>query len=222
MKAVCFDDYQTLRYLYINGGRIEVELAKALKRRIDLNFRFLDCYNLESRKAEKTRKNDMRETSLIEIITSVLKKLGYDTNAMKDMIIDSLVEATDKWKTCYYPDTFEVLGYIKERGYKLGLITNTHWPFPMEVRERYNTFFDVITISYEHGFVKPHPKIFQDTVTLLGVTPSDCIHVGDDPVADIQGAKGAGLSTVFINRNNIRNVVSDYEIAALEELKLIL
>jgi len=59
-------------------------------------------------------------------------------------------------------------------------------------------------LSYEHGYVKPHPSIFVATLDKLGTNANQCLHVGDDPIADIQGAKSIGMKTAFINKREIK------------------
>lgn len=50
------------------------------------------------------------------------------------------------------------------------------------------------------GFAKPDPRIFLAAATQLGVAPENILHVGDDPLLDIVGARDAGLRTAWINR----------------------
>ena len=222
IKVVCFDDYLTLRYPTATGDSIEHELSLALGSRLDLDDRFATLYLVESENAEKNRQETQRETSIFDIISRVLNQLGYESSNVSDIIFESAIEATSKWRSEYYPDVFDTLSYLRDKGYKLGLISNTHWYYPDTVRQRYQPFFDVITISYEHGYVKPHPRIFLDTVEILGVLPDECIHVGDNPEADINGAHMAGLKTVFINRSQAVNVNADYTISRLNDLCKIL
>jgi len=47
------------------------------------------------------------------------------------------------------------------------------------------------------GAEKPNPALFQHAIRLAGASPADCWMVGDNPVADIQGARQAGLSAVL-------------------------
>jgi len=74
-----------------------------------------------------------------------------------------------------------------------------------------------MTLSYEHGFAKPHPSIFVDTLKKLRTNASNCLHVGDDPIADIKGAKSIGMKTAFIKRREIETE-ADIEIKQLSEL----
>lgn len=52
----------------------------------------------------------------------------------------------------------------------------------------------------EVGVAKPDPRIFAAASAALGVAPEQLLHVGDDPVLDVQGARDAGLRTAWLNR----------------------
>lgn len=51
------------------------------------------------------------------------------------------------------------------------------------------------------GVAKPDPRIFSMAAERLGVAPDEILHVGDDPVLDVVGARDAGLRTAWINRS---------------------
>ena len=113
----------------------------------------------------------------------------------------------------------ETLKALRERGYMLGLISNSHWRWLTDQKRSMETFFDVITLSYEHGFAKPHPSIFNTTLDKLGVDADRCLHVGDNPISDIQGAREAGLKTAFVKRDESESD-SDIHIKELNDLLL--
>ena len=93
----------------------------------------------------------------------------------------------------------EMLNELKEQGYLLGIITNGRSQFQaraidgLGVRE----YFDVILISEVEQVRKPQVEIFQRAMNRLGVSASDSIFVGDHPEADIVGAKGAMMKTIW-------------------------
>jgi putative hydrolase of the HAD superfamily len=93
----------------------------------------------------------------------------------------------------------EMLNELKEQGYLLGIITNGRSPFQaraidgLGIRE----YFDVILISEVERVRKPQVEIFQRAMNRLGVSASDSIVVGDHPEADIVGAKGAMMKTIW-------------------------
>lgn len=61
-------------------------------------------------------------------------------------------------------------------------------------------YFDGMVISSEVGASKPHPRIFEAALRMAGALPSECLHVGDDLKADIEGAQAAGVATFQVKR----------------------
>lgn len=55
-------------------------------------------------------------------------------------------------------------------------------------------------LAGEVGVAKPDASIFLHACERLGVEPQHVLHVGDDPLADVIGARDAGLRTAWINR----------------------
>ena len=60
----------------------------------------------------------------------------------------------------------------------------------------------VSVTARETGHAKPDAPIFHATCERLGVAPHEVLHVGDDPLLDVHGAREAGLRTCWINRRN--------------------
>jgi HAD superfamily hydrolase (TIGR01549 family) len=60
--------------------------------------------------------------------------------------------------------------------------------------------FDALIISAEVGAAKPDPRIFEAALAALSVEPSRAAHVGDNPGADIAGARAAGIHSFWLNR----------------------
>ncbi|NLC08061.1 MAG: HAD family hydrolase [Syntrophomonadaceae bacterium] len=89
---------------------------------------------------------------------------------------------------------------------KIGLICNTGTS-PGQVlrqllkREKIDHFFKVLTFSNEVGVAKPNPKIFELTLTQLGLEPEVTVHIGDNPISDIRGAREAGMKTIWYSRS---------------------
>jgi putative hydrolase of the HAD superfamily len=105
-----------------------------------------------------------------------------------------------------YPEAREVLEALRPR-YRLGLISN----FDGRLREvlrhlEIAELFEVIAISSEIGADKPDPFAFERALQLAGVTPSEALHVGDDPECDWQAAAAAGLQVFPLDRpkNDLR------------------
>jgi len=83
-------------------------------------------------------------------------------------------------------------------------------------------YFNFRVSARAAGVAKPDPAIFARASALAGVPPQAMLHVGDDPECDVLGAKAAGFSAVWLNRDGRiwprEDCVPDLEIADLDEL----
>ena len=59
---------------------------------------------------------------------------------------------------------------------------------------------DVIVTSALVGWEKPDARTFFAALDPLGVTPADALHIGDQPLSDIKGARAIGMATALIDR----------------------
>lgn len=90
---------------------------------------------------------------------------------------------------------------LAARGIALGIVSNTGRT-PGSVLRRYLerqgllSYFAAVSFSDEVGVRKPEGEIFRRTLTKLGSAPGEAAHVGDNPVADVEGARSLGLRAV--------------------------
>lgn len=118
----------------------------------------------------------------------------------------------------------EVLQELKRQGRKLGLVCNTGRTPGWAVRQLLDSYgvlkyFDAMAFSNEERVRKPAAEIFQRVVGSLEVSPERVVHIGDNPVADIAGAKGLGMMAVLIGSPaDDVSVEPDARIASLPEL----
>ena len=61
-------------------------------------------------------------------------------------------------------------------------------------------YFEHIVISSEVGCEKPHKDIFLHAASLFGVSPGQCLHIGDDERRDLEGATSAGMNALLVDR----------------------
>jgi putative hydrolase of the HAD superfamily len=96
-------------------------------------------------------------------------------------------------------DTRDTLAELRRRGLKLGVITNG--PGVMQRRKLamlgLEHAFDAVLVSDEERVRKPDPEIFRRALARLEVAARRAVFVGDHPVADVDGAHGAGLLAVW-------------------------
>lgn len=222
VKAVTFDDFNTLRYS--NGEKEDIiyPILRALKRELDIKEdKFLKEYFIADAAYRKRLRETLRESLLDDIVSDALKACGYKPRNARGIVWNAVDEGLITRESLWFPDAKRTLSTLQERGYRLGLISNTHWRISGNLRTELKKFFDVVTLSYEYGYAKPHPSIFLVTLNKMGTTASSCLHVGDDPIADIQGAKNVGMKTAFIKRGKMK-AHADIQIERLSELTTLL
>lgn len=103
-----------------------------------------------------------------------------------------------------YPEVPALLQALKQRGFRLGIVTNGVADLQ---REKLNgcgllPLFDASVASGEIDCGKPDPGIFRHICRELGVAEADCVMVGDNPERDVAGALAAGMKAVWVQRHS--------------------
>ncbi len=123
-----------------------------------------------------------------------------------------------------FPYTVEILAYLQQR-YALHILTNGFsdvQAIKLKSAGLTGYFLEVVS-SDTIGFKKPSKEIFEYIVHKIGADPADCLMIGDNLEADIQGALNAGIDCVFFNPGGISHEKqTTYEIGCLSELKNLL
>src|SRR3990172_11961105 len=96
-----------------------------------------------------------------------------------------------------FPDSLDTLRWLKSEGYRLGSVTNRGYAGPRFRQELddlgLTPLFEVVAVSCEVGYMKPHPRIFQYALDAMGLQPEEAVMVGDSLRADVEGAKTIGM-----------------------------
>jgi HAD superfamily hydrolase (TIGR01509 family) len=101
------------------------------------------------------------------------------------------------------------LAQLRARGLALALVSNTMRTPGVALRkvlDRYGVleYFAHTTFSDEVGIRKPDPEIFALTLRALRVDAAAAVHVGDDPILDILGARKAGLRAIQVTSASLK------------------
>ncbi|MCQ9131308.1 HAD family hydrolase [Streptomyces hilarionis] len=98
-----------------------------------------------------------------------------------------------------YPDAHDVLRGLRERGLRVGVVSNIGWDLRPVFREHgLDAHVDAYTLSYEHGVQKPDPRLFAIACEALGADPHSTLMVGDNRWAD-GGAAALGCAVQFVD-----------------------
>ncbi|GAA0218696.1 HAD family hydrolase [Cryptosporangium japonicum] len=101
------------------------------------------------------------------------------------------------------PEAAAMLTALRERGLRVGLLSNTIWgrDHHERVLERDGVLdlFDGAVYTSEIPWTKPHPQAFRAAMEAVGVDdPASCVFVGDRLFDDIYGAQAAGMRAVHV------------------------
>ncbi|MCS6897479.1 MAG: HAD-IA family hydrolase, partial [Nitrospira sp.] len=119
-----------------------------------------------------------------------------------------------------YPETIATLTGLKRRGMELGIISNFDTRLFTVIRGLgIADFFDTVTISSLAHAAKPAARIFQLAVSKHAVEPEEALHVGDSVRDDLEGAEGAGLRAVLLDREGKQVVYKDCSIRTLSDVE---
>lgn len=101
-----------------------------------------------------------------------------------------------------YPDAHRALSLLKERGLKMGIVTNGLQSDVNEILPKVNLqdFFDIVVVINTLRKMKPDVEVFNYAIQELKTTPGKTIFVGDEVETDYMGAQKAGLTAYLIDR----------------------
>ncbi|MEO6726928.1 MAG: HAD-IA family hydrolase [Blastocatellia bacterium] len=117
-----------------------------------------------------------------------------------------------------YDDVAPTLAELKQRGLRLGVISNFDSRLDDVLRAcELEQFFDSVHISTRVGAAKPDPAIFQAALREHSIEPQQAIHVGDALREDIEGAKAVGIRAILLDRNN-HHTDNSSRITSLDQL----
>jgi putative hydrolase of the HAD superfamily len=101
-----------------------------------------------------------------------------------------------------FPDSASVLAALRQRGFRLGVLTNGNHEQQLEKLTAVGLLdlVDVVCTSELIGFQKPDPRAFQTLAASLDAEPADCLFIGDNPEHDVAGARAAGMRAGLVDR----------------------
>jgi len=164
-----------------------------------------------------------RGTGTVEITTStslaeLLARKGFRNvpEAVVREALDAMYAVTQQnW--VLEDDAIQTLEILQERGYRLGMISNTSDDKNVQQlvdRWKLRPYFESIVTSAGCGIRKPDERIFRLALDHFEVSPEAVAMVGDTLEADILGANQIGIHSIWITR---RVEGPDFEARPLRE-----
>lgn len=166
--------------------------------------RFYQALSEVNQELGALRSTQMREIVSAERFRRTLVQAGLDDTPETARLgaslslahMDLLASATE-----VPPTHTQFVARASER-YPIALVSNfDHAPTARRVIQtgQVADYFACTVISAEHGWRKPHQKIFRDTLAQLKVSPQSALFVGDSPHDDVTGAQQVGMDIAWVN-----------------------
>jgi len=156
--------------------------------------------------------------------TDTFKQLGIIDEKKIEQLSNTYLEQSPL-KTGLYPHAIETLGYLKQKGYRMFLLTNG-FKEVQKVKIAHSgldLFFDRMITSEEAGYQKPHRRIFDFALKTVNSKKNESLMIGDDLDTDIEGALKYGLDCVLFNPNKKKHRQKvNFEIESLHQLTFFL
>ena len=117
-----------------------------------------------------------------------------------------------------YEDVIPSLERLGAAGLRLAVVSNWDSHLPVLLSDLgLSSRFDAVLVSALEETGKPDPEIFRRACARLDVPPERALHVGDSPREDYEGARGAGLAALLLDREGRHPAVPD-RVESLSEL----
>jgi len=138
--------------------------------------------------------------------------------------LDGYARAVAGWCTVF-GDTRETLTTLRERGYRLGVLSNTWWAADWHnadlAAHGLAHLLDALVYTSDLDRSKPHPSAFRAIASRLGIAPEACVMIGDRQIDDVSGARAAGMRAIWRRNESgfpASDVAPDAIVDALAEL----
>jgi putative hydrolase of the HAD superfamily len=132
-------------------------------------------------------------------------------------------EIYEEWAACQhfflYDDVAPALRELATRGLKIGLISNSHRC--LASFERHFSLQGLIATaisSSEHGYLKPHPSIFELALKRAGVSAHEAVMVGDSYPHDVEGARHVGMRGILVQRTPSMSATVPPDVPVIRDL----
>ena len=204
-KAVFFDAGGTLFHPYPSVGEIYRDVAARYGSHApagELQRLFVEAWRkrdglgaLQSHLNEKIEKEGWRE--LVRQVFDQAGGVEDFENFFEELYV--IFARPEVWRL--YPGVLAVLGELKKRGHRLGIVSN--WDSRLlKLCEGLglNPYLEFVLASAVFGASKPSPRIFGEALRQTGVLPEEAVHIGDSYEDDVKGALAAGIAAILIER----------------------
>lgn len=195
------------------AAKVSVAIDSFLNVYIPINFSYWKKY-----REEKVTKKELKYLRLKETFDAL--KISIEDEVIHHLADEYIAKLPNY--NHVFDGTFEILKYLKNK-YQLHIITNGFEEIQTKKMKKsgIHDFFDVIITSESVGVKKPNKKVFEYALNKVNANASNCIMIGDNLEADIEGALNCGIQAIHFNSENSntipKNITSIHNLLDLKE-----
>lgn len=188
IKAVIFDMYETLITHFKTPLYFGSDMAKDAGIPEEI---FLPAW----RETEDDRTCGRKSTD--EVIASLLKSNNCYSDDLFDMMMSKRIKTKIDCFNHLHSDIIPMMEGLKKRGIMVGLISNCFTEEATVIKDSVLfPYFDEAMLSCEQGTRKPGEDIYYRCINKLGVSPEECLYVGDGGSSELDTASKIGMKAM--------------------------
>ncbi|HUP27818.1 MAG TPA: HAD-IA family hydrolase [Chloroflexia bacterium] len=160
------------------------------------------------------------ENLWLEYYISIFREVGAAPQA-PDLAREIYAQYNRPGAWTLYPDVLPTLEHLSSQGYIIGVISDWSSNLPATILlplgiGQYVSFMVVSTVQRE---AKPGWGLYREALARAGVQPQEAVHIGDNYVNDVLGARAAGIRGILLDREGVHTTRLDCpRITTLKEL----
>lgn len=216
-KAIFFDRDGTLTY----GNKEKMKWYKEIveewsKKKFELDYdKVMRLFEVACYPKQGLKSIDEEKAFWKRYYEELLKGEGI-TDSIEEKAELLLSELWCNNERSLYDEVIEVMEYFKNKGYKIGIISDTSPSLQITLENLgLGKYIDSYTCSDLAGAMKPEPLIYNTALNSLKVTASESIYV-DDYDIEADGARNLGFTSFHLDRSG--NKENEWTIKSLKEI----
>jgi putative hydrolase of the HAD superfamily len=214
-KAILFDLDNTL-YEYEPAHKEAMKkVYEFLRKDLKISYKkFVTLFNLSRHEIHQELSGTASSHNRILYFQRLIEKIK---NTIEPKIILKLYEIY--WNSFLKSmklrkDVVPTLRELKKRGLKIAIVSDLTTKIQLKKikKLKITQYVDYLVTSEEAGSEKPHSIMFLLALNKLNLLPQEVLMVGDNRVADIEGANSLGIDTILIGGNKTKKNKLDYSL----------
>ncbi len=165
--------------------------------------RLLDSFEAVTRELAATRRQSQREVPLAYRYELTFRRLGWserDIRTLADRAVQ-VHRAAIATHCRVSPEASRIVHYCRSLGMRVGVVSNFDDAASVNAvleKDHLHQQLDIVVVSADVGWRKPHPAIFQRALAGLGVMPKESLFVGDSFEEDVRGPRSIGMDAAWL------------------------